>query len=85
MTIAPGAGVLLYTDGLAECENKQGEQLGESAICATLECAPAMNAQVIVEALVGRVEDHRAAHPANDDLTMLVLRRPTPSSVEVMA
>ena len=45
--VAPGTGILLYTDGLAECENDQGEQLGESAIYEALESSTSSSAKLM--------------------------------------
>ncbi len=83
--LSPGAGILLYTDGLAECENEAGQQLGEDAVRAALERAPLGCAEDAVQTMLALVRKHRGRREPNDDLTLLVLRRSTGVLEEVLA
>jgi serine phosphatase RsbU (regulator of sigma subunit) len=69
----PGDAVLLYTDGVSEARDNSGEffPLGEFL--------HALKADDVPEAVVGAVLEGVAAHcggDRNDDLAMLLLRRP---------
>lgn len=83
--LRPGEAMLLYTDGLTECENRDRTQLGEAAVLETLVPQVGSSAQAGVDALVNRANDHRGSHPANDDLTLVAIRRGVSPRVEVGA
>ncbi len=85
MTVSLGRGdlVLFYTDSLIEAADASGRQLGEEAL---VDLVRGMGADVEDPAAVGRalldaVARHREGVPAEDDVTLLVLRHnanPTP-------
>jgi phosphoserine phosphatase RsbU/P len=72
--LAPGDTLVLYTDGVTESFDDQGDQFGERRLIDTIgrhrECAP----QAMLEAIVGEV---RRFSPAEqfDDITVIVARR----------
>ena len=73
LTLAPGACLLLFTDGLDEAEDKDGEQFGIERAKAAMQRggkAPAMLAEINrqLDAFVGSAA-------AADDLTLLLLSR----------
>ena len=73
ITLTPGACLLLYTDGLDEAQNKDGEQFGIERAKAAMQRAgkaPALLAEINrqVDAFVGSAA-------AADDLTLLLLSR----------
>ena len=76
-TIQLGSGdhIFLYTDGLTESFNLEGEFYGEDRLTESIltnQCSSAHELMDVVEkALLDFVQDM----PAADDLTMLVLRR----------
>ena len=68
-------GLLLYTDGLIEAMNAQGEQLGSNAVRQNIEplaCDPSAR---VTDSLLALVDRHRAGHMLSDDLTLLSIRR----------
>jgi serine phosphatase RsbU (regulator of sigma subunit) len=73
--LEPGDNLLLYTDGLTESFNTEGEFYGEERLVQTLlsdQCSSADELMDVVEkSLLEFVQDM----PPADDLTMLVLRR----------
>lgn len=73
--LGAGQSILLYTDGLTECESADKTQLGENAVLEALAAGANESAEACVGTLLHRVLQHRGSHPANDDLTLLVLRR----------
>jgi len=70
-----GDRLLLYTDGLTESFNNEGEFFGEERLFEAIKCDPCSSAAELLDgvekALLSFVQDM----PAADDLTMLVLRR----------
>jgi sigma-B regulation protein RsbU (phosphoserine phosphatase) len=70
----PGSRLLLYTDGLSECTNPAGEELGPGRVAAVAALAGATPASV-VEALLGAATGHAAGEPFGDDITILCVRR----------
>ena len=70
----PGGLLVLYTDGLSECANAAGGELGTQqvlAIAAGNEGSPAG----VVRALLRAATAHAAGEPFGDDITILCVRR----------
>ncbi len=71
----PGDNVFLYTDGLTESFNTNGEFYGEQRLLEAIKCNQCSSASdlldVVEKSLLNFVQDV----PPADDLTMLVLRR----------
>ncbi|MGH9393975.1 MAG: PP2C family protein-serine/threonine phosphatase, partial [Terriglobales bacterium] len=78
--VALSAGDLLvvYSDGLTESFDQQGNQYGEERLLAALERAlaaqPNASAALVLQALVADCERFRGGVRQQDDLTCLVLR-----------
>ncbi len=76
--VALGRGdlVLFYTDALTEAADATGRMLGEAGLLeAARELGPATGSpRTIGEALLDAVSRHRAGEPADDDVTLVVLR-----------
>ena len=84
--LRPGEGLVLYTDGLVECMDPGGRELGGQAVLERLARLPRPAPQAVVDDLFAAVARHQAGSPASDDLTVLVLRRmplPSPAAVGV--
>jgi len=70
--------LFLWSDGLTEAENAEGEQFGAERACATLESAePEHRFETLVQAL----DEHRAGALA-DDITVLMVAVPAPGTLE---
>ena len=78
-TLAPGDGLILYTDGVTEAFSPGGEPFGERrlhhAMQAISQTANGYSAQTLLETLLTSVQAFTANAPASDDLTAVVLRR----------
>jgi sigma-B regulation protein RsbU (phosphoserine phosphatase) len=68
--------LLLYTDGLHEARDLQGRLLGEEGLLALARSIPQESAVAAGKALLAAVRTFRGEGPAQDDETLLVLRRP---------
>jgi anti-anti-sigma factor len=81
--IAPGEALVLYTDGLTEATNPQGEFLGKDRLWASLLAQRGLPAQAILQALSSLAQAFMADEPQADDIALLVVSReapPTPAA-----
>lgn len=65
--LAPGARILLATDGVTDAENSREEQFGEDRFEAAAGAGP-------IETIVKRMEEFQAGQPALDDCTFLEIQ-----------
>jgi len=72
-TLAPGACVLFYTDGLDEAHNESKELFGKQRVLDAL--ARKGEAQDILDSLLADVARFTAGEAQSDDLTLIVLTR----------
>ncbi|HEX4546393.1 MAG TPA: SpoIIE family protein phosphatase [Candidatus Acidoferrum sp.] len=70
--LAPGDRVILFTDGVTEACDPQGEEFGEERLLRILEQGRALAAAELQEKILGAVADFSRA-PWTDDVTLLVL------------
>lgn len=78
--------LVLYTDGLVEWENGQGEAFGTDRLFLAVQAAggggndadpppPPADARAIATAILESAERHANGHPHPDDITIVVVRR----------
>jgi len=72
--LEPGDALVLYTDGLSEARDASGSMFDREGVAAAL--PDAASAGGLRDALLGAVEAHCGARPADDDRTVVVIRRP---------
>jgi serine phosphatase RsbU (regulator of sigma subunit) len=75
VVLAPGESLILYTDGLTEAMNAEGEIFGDPRLLETLSACQASSAQALIDALVDAVLEFTDGAPQSDDLTIFVIRR----------
>jgi serine phosphatase RsbU (regulator of sigma subunit) len=74
VTVSSGCAIVVYTDGVADALNSQGEAFGEERIRRYLTSLPkGANAEVICSQLAGRIHEWAAGVEQFDDTTILVL------------
>lgn len=76
--LGAGESILLYTDGITEAVNPQGELLGSSKPLEWL-CIPFNDVQACVHGLLDRVREFTCSEPQSDDITLLLLKRNPPA------
>jgi serine phosphatase RsbU (regulator of sigma subunit) len=72
--LPPGGLLVLYTDGLSECANAAGEELGTQQVLA-IAAGTAGSPAGVVQALLSAATAHAAGEPFGDDITILCVRR----------
>ena len=72
ITLKPGYGLFLYTDGLTEAENASKELFGEDRMLQALD--PEASPGTLISEMYEAVEKHAAGAEQSDDLTMLAIR-----------
>ncbi len=72
--LKPGDILLLYTDGITEARNPQGEQFGLKRLKERLLLYKDKNAEEIVSSLVKDIDSFSQGAPQHDDMTLLVLK-----------
>jgi serine phosphatase RsbU (regulator of sigma subunit) len=75
VAIQPGDGVVLYTDGITEAENIEGEHYGLERLCEVVSRHWAQPAETIKDAVVADVQQHIGAQEVYDDITLVVVKR----------
>lgn len=73
--LQPGDVLLLYSDGVTEATNPEGEEFEEERLSRVLKASAALSPGEIVEAITKAVRDFSAGAPVADDLTLVVAKR----------
>jgi serine phosphatase RsbU (regulator of sigma subunit) len=71
--LAPGAMLVLYTDGVSEAMTREHEEFGRDRIEVALERHEPATPQQAAQAIVADVATFTAGAEPSDDLTLLVL------------
>ena len=72
--LAPGDALVLYTDGITEAENADGEQFGASRLLATLESQSHLPVEPLLQAVVEAVQQFSSSSEQQDDITLVIAR-----------
>jgi sigma-B regulation protein RsbU (phosphoserine phosphatase) len=72
--IEPGESVVLYTDGVTEARNKNGEFFGDERLQTFIADQGAKAAEKLIQGLHGTVQNFSAGTQQHDDFTVLALR-----------
>ena len=74
LTLAPGEGLVLFTDGVTEALDPAGEQFSEERLEAHLRTLTTTPAADVVGRTFDVVRAFAASAPASDDITVMSLR-----------
>ena len=75
VTLAPGDTLVLYTDGVSEAMNSEGEEFGVARLRQIFDGQAPASARDANEAILQSVTNFAGETPQSDDVTCLVLRR----------
>jgi sigma-B regulation protein RsbU (phosphoserine phosphatase) len=71
----PGDTLVLYSDGVTDAQNADGDEFGEVRLHALLRSQAGTHAELLIERVIAAVEAFVDSTPQFDDMTILVLRR----------
>ena len=77
-TLEPGERLLLHSDGLTEARNATEREFGDQYVEVVAGWHPEANAQTLVDTLIGEWRLFMGNQPADDDVSVAVLRRRVP-------
>jgi sigma-B regulation protein RsbU (phosphoserine phosphatase) len=81
LSLAPGESIYLFTDGVTEAANPEGDLFSEQRLETVLRAAAGRSSPEIVKSVAEAVRGFVGPAPPSDDIAMLVLRRLDPSAV----
>ncbi len=67
--------LLLYTDGITEAMDKEGQEFGLDELVRILRLQRDQPAETICKSIVEEVATHTAGTPQSDDITLMVIKR----------
>ena len=73
--LQPGETMFVYTDGLTDMTNPQGDLFGKDRLEGTLHRSPRQSPEEIVNHVWTQIGDFSEGTEADDDMTCLVVRR----------
>ncbi len=73
-TLQPGETLFVYSDGVSEAMNSQGELFGDERLLGALASVSQEAPQKIINFILATVQSHEAGTDQSDDITMLALR-----------
>jgi sigma-B regulation protein RsbU (phosphoserine phosphatase) len=73
--IAPGGGLVLYTDGITDAQNAASEFYGQERLMSSLQLNHGRSAQEIHDAIMGDVERFTGQAAQQDDIALAVIVR----------
>jgi phosphoserine phosphatase RsbU/P len=72
--LAPGDTLVLYTDGVTEAANTEGEEFGETHLLDTLKSHASVPVGPLLEAVVAAVQQFSGGSEQQDDITLVIAR-----------
>ncbi len=72
--LAPGDTLVIYTDGITEAENADGEEFGQSRLLDTLGRHSHLSAEPLLQAVVGTARKFSSGGEQQDDITAVIAR-----------
>jgi sigma-B regulation protein RsbU (phosphoserine phosphatase) len=67
--------LVLYTDGLTETLNSEGEEFGVDRMMQSVRASANDGAQAIVKRIIEDVREFTGSVPQNDDMTLIAIRK----------
>ncbi len=73
LLLPPGSTLLIFTDGLSDSMNAQGEFFGPERLQQSMDLSKA-SAQEICDSLIGTIKEFQGSNAQFDDMTLVVIR-----------
>ena len=75
LTMAPGDLLLLYTDGVTEAANQQGDMFGEEQLTEYVKSRSGHSLEIILDGLLDKVRNFSGRQELGDDFTVIAIRK----------
>ena len=75
ITLDPLDTVVMYTDGINEALDDEGNEFGQEQLKAVLRAAGPQSVEFLVKTIVDRVQTFSKGHAQNDDITLAATQR----------
>lgn len=75
ISLEPGDTLVIYSDGVTEAMNKNGDQFGEERLASVLASCVNETVESIIGRIVDSVKQHAGSTPQSDDVTIVVVKR----------
>ncbi len=75
ISLQPGDGIVLYTDGITEAQNIEEKQYGIERLCEIVSSSWSGNAKEVQKSVITDVKDYISTQKILDDITLLVLKQ----------
>ena len=73
--LSPLDTVVVYTDGINEALDDEGNEFGQDQLKSVLREAGPQSVDFLVKTIVDRVQNFSSGHPQNDDITLAAVQR----------
>jgi serine phosphatase RsbU (regulator of sigma subunit) len=77
LTLEPGDTLVVYSDGVVECRNPEGEEFGLDRLIAALPRAKQQSAHGTLMMLLAVVQEFANGYPMSDDMSLTLIQRDT--------
>jgi serine phosphatase RsbU (regulator of sigma subunit) len=77
LMLEPGDTLVVYSDGVVECRNPEGEEFGLDRVIAALPRAKQQSAQGTLMMLLAVVQEFANGYPMSDDMSLTLIQRDT--------
>lgn len=74
ISFMPDDKIIIYTDGVTEAENGQGEHLGNERVLEIMKNNMETSAQITIDSLLSLIDDHTGKGAQSDDITMMCIK-----------
>ncbi|MFH0785613.1 MAG: SpoIIE family protein phosphatase [Pseudomonadota bacterium] len=74
LTLSPGESFFLYTDGVNEAMNPNGEQYSNNRLLSDVAKNKTKSSSEIIETVLESIKEHSQTAPQSDDIAMLIIR-----------
>ncbi|HWP56056.1 MAG TPA: SpoIIE family protein phosphatase, partial [Pyrinomonadaceae bacterium] len=82
--LGPDDVLLVYSDGIIESLNEEGDEFGGARLREHLRLAHSQSADAILFSVLGAVQDFAGTRPLMDDMTLAVVRRTSATKPTVL-
>jgi serine phosphatase RsbU (regulator of sigma subunit)/pSer/pThr/pTyr-binding forkhead associated (FHA) protein len=73
--LEPGDTLLIFSDGVTDAENVNGEQFNDERVISTLQSVGSGSPKLLIDKLMQAIEKHTAGARQNDDITLVAMGR----------